>query len=94
MGECDWNGKVVSESYIHYYYAPCTIQELEDIIGDCFGDYRIVRDCINFMGNLALTELVDVKTVSSEKEYLDYVDRDTLCFRVYFNKELLQGERT
>ena len=63
LGECDWKGTVLTDTYCHYFYAPALNLELQNIICDCFEDFYIVRDCLKFGGNKAAVDLVAVHSV-------------------------------
>ena len=95
QGECDWKGTVLRESYIHYYYAPAMDRELENIVGNCFDDCCIVRDCCQFGGNKAIIDMIEVGTITSSEDYIKNVNREDTYFRVYLKKnitdEQLQG---
>ena len=86
LGECDWKGTVVTDSYCHYHFAPVMNQELQNIIYDCFSDFCIVRDCCAFGGNRAVVNLVSLDDTSDADAYLVHVNREETFFRVYLKE--------
>ena len=88
LGECDWKGTVLTDTYCHYFYAPALNQELQNIIYDCFVDYCIVRDCFAFGGNKAAVDLVAVNEDVNEDIYTSKIDRKETYFRVYVKENV------
>ena len=83
LGECDWKGTVLNDTYCHYFYAPVLNLELQNILGDCFKDFYIVRDCFAFGGNKAAADLIEVNESANADTYTAKIDRKETCFRVY-----------
>lgn len=83
LGECDWKGTVLTDSYCHYFYAPALNQELQNIIYSCLTDYYIVRDCFEFGGNKAAVDLIAVNETVNVDAYTAKIDRKETFFRVY-----------
>ena len=83
VGECDWKGKLLAESYAHYYYAAEMNTELGSVLENIFDDCYIVRDCIEFGGNVAQDDLIELNYVSDAEEYMNWVLREQTYFRVY-----------
>ena len=88
IGECDWKGKVLRESYIHYYYAYEMDSELESIISGCFDDCYVIRDCNQFAGNKAVYDMVNVNSIKSAQDYIEKVNREQTYFRVYLGENV------
>lgn len=91
-GECNRTGSVISESYIHYYYAEVLNDEIKNIIGKCFDDCYIVRDCVGFTGNEAIVDLVETNTIKESKDYISHIDRENTYFRVYVRDSVSDEE--
>ena len=81
--KCDWKGKLVSDSYAHYYYAEKNVQEVESLIGSCFDECYVVRDCIEYGSNQSINELVSTEDSRSFEAYCSRVPEVTVTYRVY-----------
>jgi hypothetical protein len=90
-GTCDWKGKLISENYVYYYYAPAMVSEVEDIIEGSFEDYFVVQD---FTG---LGESVDKNpmlydSVKDADDYMMRVYKKGTFFRVYVKEGVTDAE--
>ena len=92
LGECDWKGTVLTDSYCHYFYAPALNQELQNIIYSCLTDYYIVRDCFEFGGNRAVVDLIAVNDTVNVDAYTDKIDRKETVFRVYVTENVTKEQ--
>jgi hypothetical protein len=81
--KCDWKGKLISDSYAHYYYAEKSVQEVESLIGSCFDECYVVRDCIEFGSNQSINEFVSTGDSRSFEAYSVREPEVTVTYRVY-----------
>lgn len=91
FGECDWKGKVISESYIHSYYAHALNSELEGIVGNCFDDCYIVEDFYGYAESVEI-DLVMANTVTNAEEYKAQIGREKTYFRVYLKEDVTDAQ--
>jgi hypothetical protein len=81
--KCDWKGKLISDSYAHYYYAEKMVQDVESLIGSCFDECYVVRDCIEFGSNQSINEFVSTDDSRSFEAYSVRVPEVTVTYRAY-----------
>ena len=81
--KCDWKGKLISDSYAHYYYAEKNVQEVESLIGSCFDECYVVRDCVEYGSNQSLYEFVSTDDSRSFEAYCNRKPEVTVTYRVY-----------
>ncbi|MCR4792730.1 MAG: hypothetical protein K5871_08265 [Lachnospiraceae bacterium] len=87
--ECDWKGRLISDSYAHYYYADEMVQNVESLIGSCFDECYIVRDCIEYGSNQSLNEFVSTDDSRSFEAYCGREPEVTVTYRVYVDYYVL-----
>ena len=81
--KCDWKGKLISDSYAHFYYADEMTHHLNSLIGSCFDGCFLVRDCIEYGSNLCQTEFVSIKDSESFEAYCRRKPEVTVTYRAY-----------
>lgn len=81
--KCDWKGKLISDSYAHFYYVNDMTRDVESLIGSCFDKCYIVRDCIEYGSNQCLTEFVSAEDSKSFESYRSRKPEVTVTYRVY-----------
>ena len=91
FGECDWKGSLVSENYIHCFYAPSLNSELEGIVGSYFEDCYIVEDFIGY-AEAVDAHPVTAGSIANEEEYKTHIDREKTYFRVYLDDGVTDGQ--
>ena len=72
IAKCNRYGKLLADSYAHYYYAPDMNRLLEDYIGECFDEYFIASDYFITGVCMKNEELVDISDSASFDSYLYY----------------------
>lgn len=90
--KCNWCGKLLADSYAHYYYAPDMNRLLESYIGECFGEYYIVSDYYFLGAGFKLGELVDVSDSESFDNYVNYDYEMKANFAVYLREDVTDEE--
>ena len=81
--KCDWKGKLISDSYAHFYYADEMADNLQSLIGSCFDECFVVRDCLEYGSDLCLREYVSTKDSRSFEAYSQREPEITVTYRVY-----------
>ena len=90
--KCNWCGKLLADSYAHYYYAPDMNRLLESYIGECFGEYYIVSDYYFLGTGFKLGELVDVSDSGSFDDYVSCDHEMKADFTVYLREDVTDEE--
>lgn len=88
MGYCDKRGKLLRESYVHYYYAPELNKKLEEKIGKCFDECFIVRNCIDGYSCEAALESLDVDRTETFEDYMKCYKATPIMFDVYLKDDV------
>ena len=92
LAECSWYGKLISDSYAHFYYAEDMNGIIETYIKEYFDEFYVVRDCWEYGSNKSITELVKESDSASFEDYLKSDHEVTVTFRVYLRKNIKAGQ--
>ncbi len=91
-GECDWKGKLLKDSYAHYYYAEDMNNRVYDLINNDLNDCYIVRDCVEFGANVTIIDMLDMTQSNNFENYEAAQKADDTYFRVYVSDEVKDDE--
>ena len=91
-GFCDWKGTLISDSYVHYYYADRMNEEVNSHIASFFDECIIVRDCLKYGSNLTVFELPNETDTQTYADYKSLEHKVTVTFRVYLKKGVTETQ--
>lgn len=90
-GTCDWKGKIISENYIYYYYAPVMVSEVEEIIDGSFDEFFVVQDFARDRDFVASNPML-FNSVKDADDYMIRVYKGGTYFRVYVKEGVTDAE--
>ena len=91
-GFCDWKGTLISDSYVHYYYADRMNEELKTRIAPFIDDCMIVRDCLKYGSSQTAYELLNETDTRTYAAYQSMEHKVTVTFRVYLKKGVTEKQ--
>ena len=92
FGTCDWKGKIISENYIYYYYAPVMVNEVEDIIDGSFEECFVVQDFAGLGDDFVAGNPMLFNSVKDADDYMTRVYKRGTYFRVYVREGVTDAE--
>ena len=91
-GFCDWKGTILTESYVHQYYAPDLNSEIENIIAGSIDEFLVIEDFGLFPDRSLENYPMTYGSVANADEYIDKLSRYNTAFRVYVRAGVTNGE--
>lgn len=91
-GYCTALGKLVEDSYCHYFYSGDQVEYVNDILKGALSEYMIVKDCIAFVGNDAVTDKLNINDTKTYSNYASCPKESDACFRVYLREGTSRDE--
>lgn len=90
-GTCDWKGKLITENYVYYYYAPVMVSEVESIIDGSFDEFFVVQDFAG-LGDPVANNQMYFKSDENADDYMIRVYKRGTYFRVYVKEDVTDAE--
>lgn len=91
-GYCGRWGKLLSESYVHFYYSANMNEDLYKIVSPCIKNCFVVRDCLEFSASKTVADFLDVDSTKTYEDYLKCERQTSNFYRVYISSSTTNDE--